>query len=125
MLIRSTWGRYGGNTVVLPGHYRWNTLGAPGSQGTGPAGTGFGGVCYIVSPGAQPGNVTNASNGLHPDRVPGRLPDVSGLAWKRTGFTSAGKVLASPGLSCDKNQRHWTPSLRDVTAVGARGSQAG
>ena len=90
MLIRSTWGRYGGNTVVLPGHYRWNTLGAPGRHGTGGAGKGLGAVCCIVTLGAQPGNVTNGSKGLHADRVPGRLPDVPGLAWKWTGFTSAG-----------------------------------
>ena len=55
----------GGNTVVLPGHYRWNTLGAPGRHGTGVTGQGLGAVCYIVTPGVQPGNVTNGSKALH------------------------------------------------------------
>ncbi|MEI8043149.1 MAG: hypothetical protein WCL11_17190, partial [Verrucomicrobiota bacterium] len=62
MLIRSTWGRYRSNTVVLPGQYRLNTPGAPGRHGTGVARKGRGTVCYIVTPGAQPGNVTNGSN---------------------------------------------------------------
>ena len=105
MLIRSTWGRYRSNTVVLPQYYRWNTLGAPGRRGTGVAGKGLAALCYIVTLGVQPGNVTNGSNGLHADRVAGRLPDVPGLGWKRAGFTSARVDLASLGLRCDKNQR--------------------
>ena len=71
MLIRSTWGRYGGNTVALPGHYRWNTLGSPGRHATGGAGKSLGAACYIVTLDAQPWNVTNGSNALHPVGVPG------------------------------------------------------
>ncbi|MEI8043661.1 MAG: hypothetical protein WCL11_19780, partial [Verrucomicrobiota bacterium] len=44
-----TWGRYGGNTVALPGQYRWNRLGAPGRHAIGGGGAGLGVVCYIVT----------------------------------------------------------------------------
>ncbi|MCX6893317.1 MAG: hypothetical protein NTX51_17645, partial [Verrucomicrobia bacterium] len=98
MLIRSTWGRYGGNTVVLRGHYRWNTLGAPGRHGTGAAGTGLEAVCYIVTLGVQPGNVTNGSNALHLEWCQSDCRPVPGLAWKRAGFICARVVLVSIGL---------------------------
>ncbi|MEI8045666.1 MAG: hypothetical protein WCL11_29935, partial [Verrucomicrobiota bacterium] len=108
-----------------PGHYRWNTLGAPGRHGTGVAGKGLGAVCCIVTLGAQPGNVTNGSNARRVEWRQGTCQPAPGLGWKRAGFTFARVDLASLGLSCDKNQRHWTPILCYVTAVAANGSQAG
>ena len=106
---------------MLPGHYRWNTLGAPGRHGTGAAGTGLEAVCYIVTLGVQPGNVTNGSNALHLEWCQSDCRPVPGLAWKRAGFICARVVLTSLGLRHD----NWTPNLRYVTAVAAWGSQAG
>ena len=84
-------------------------LGVPGRHGTGGAGNGLGGVCYIVTLGAQPGNVTNGSNALRVEWCQGTCRSVLDLAWKRASFICARVVLASLGLSCDKDQRHWNP----------------
>ncbi|MEI8042654.1 MAG: hypothetical protein WCL11_14680, partial [Verrucomicrobiota bacterium] len=82
-------------------------------------------VCYIVTLGVQPGNVTNGSNALHLEWCQSDCRPVPGLAWKRAGFICARVVLVSLGLRRDKNQRYWTPSLLCVTDVAARGRQAG
>ena len=94
-------------------------------HGSGGAGKGLGVVCYIVTLGVQPGNVTNGSNAQRVEWGPGACRPAPGLGWKRAGFTFARVDLASLGLSCDKNQRHRTPILRYVTAVAVKGSQAG